>query len=78
MYLNRARALQVMEQNNLDGLVATTSQNLAYLADYRFMGYGRFDAFAVLPRADSVPPALLLGHRALVFLAANPTWTCST
>ena len=72
MYPNQSRALDAMERNGLDGLVVTTPTNLYYVSNFRALGT-EFDAFAVLPRSSAAPPTLGVGHRGVVFLAANPT-----
>ena len=73
MFLNQARATELMEASNLDGLVVSTPVNVRYVSN--FSGLGReLDAFAVLPRSSSIPPTLGVGHRGIVMLAADPTW----
>ena len=73
MNLNEVRAYAFMESNGLDALVATTPANVRYVSDFGGTGYP-LETFAVLPRSPSIPPTLGAGHRALVLLAANPTW----
>lgn len=64
MLLNRDRAREVMDRHGLDGLVAQLSINVCYLSDYRgsLNDPGFFDAtyFAVLPRREDAPAALVL------------------
>ena len=74
MYLNRERALDIMERNNLDALVAFTNENITYLTDYQPLGIGLSLAMAILPRSESIPPTLLVGHSAIGYLAKYPTW----
>ena len=74
MYLNKDRALRVMEQNNLDALVATIPKNVGYLSSYFPLGEGTFETFAILPRSSSIPATLVVGHSTLPGVAANPTW----
>ncbi len=69
MLLNRIRADQVMEQNGLDLLVATTPENVAYLTGFWILTSIRHRArqvYAVLrkkePRADLIVGRGLIDH----------------
>jgi len=77
MLLNRARANAVMDQHGLDGLVAATPTNIYYLSDYygpmMQMSQG-FTMYAVLPRNEDAPPALIMAAAGLYHLEHNPTW----
>ena len=73
MYLNEAKASAVMESSGIDGLIVTAEANLRYVSGFGGTGHP-METFAVLPRSPSIPPTLGAGHRALVLLAANPTW----
>lgn len=74
MLLNKKRALDFMERSNLDALIATTPVNVDYLSDYHPFGIVTYESFAILPRAESIPPTLVVGHSALGYLSAFPTW----
>lgn len=61
---NAARARTVMERHGLDGLVAAQNLNVYYASGYwgALMGAGREHLyFAVLPRHDREPAALVMG-----------------
>ena len=73
MYLNYPRALAMMERDNLGGLVVTAPKNLSYVTGYRSSGVD-IDAYGILPRSPESLPTLVMAHRALVSLAANPSW----
>jgi Xaa-Pro dipeptidase len=64
MLLNQARAQEILERENLDGLIAQTPNNLYYLSDYwgLFNTAGGYDAayLAVLPRDDREPAGLIV------------------
>ncbi|MDG6901885.1 MAG: aminopeptidase P family protein [Nitrososphaerota archaeon] len=62
MFLNRRRALSVMEAHGIDALVATTPANVTYLSDFRALGHEILGSyvFVVLPRAKDVEPAIIL------------------
>jgi Xaa-Pro dipeptidase len=64
MLLNQHRAIELMERDGLDALVAVTPLNTYYLSDYwgMFQTPGGYDAayFAVLPRDPGRPAALVL------------------
>jgi Xaa-Pro aminopeptidase len=62
--LNRAQADRVLAKHGLDGLVAAQPINVYYLSSYWgvLMGVGRDPLyFAVLPRNDANPAALVMG-----------------
>ncbi len=62
--LNRERAMEIMEREQLDGLVAQLPVNSYYLSSY----WGLFNTatgydgayWAVLPRDPQAPPALIV------------------
>jgi len=60
--LNRERALSVMENRELDILIATTPEDVTYLSDFRALGhqYLRSNVFACLPTEKSSDPFLIL------------------
>src|SRR5215210_915125 len=77
--MNRARAVQVMEKYELDGLVATTTENFTYLSDY-FEAYPPLTAnpprtnwqrrfFAVLPRALAAEVGVIVPRVNLLYAA---------
>jgi Xaa-Pro aminopeptidase len=62
--LNRAQADRVLAKHGLDGLVAAQPHNVYYLSSYWgvLMGVGRDPLyFAVLPKNDANPAALVMG-----------------
>ena len=73
MNLNQPRAMEMMEHRNLDGIIVSTARNLSYAMDFPSPGV-EVDAFGILPRSEQIPPTLVLAHRAIVTLAANPSW----
>ncbi len=62
--LNLPRAREIMTAEGVDGIVAALPHNVVYLSGYRglLMDAAHFDAafFAVLPRRDELPAALVL------------------
>lgn len=79
MLLNRERANAVMDREGLDGLIATSAINVYYLSDYwgPLMKMRRtFFNFAVLPRNEAAPAALVLTAVELLRLFHNrqATW----
>jgi Xaa-Pro aminopeptidase len=61
---NRQQATRVMERHGLDGLIAAREVNVYYASSYRgaLMGAGRDHLyFAVLPRREGEPAALVMG-----------------
>jgi Xaa-Pro aminopeptidase len=64
MLLNRSRANDIMQRENLDGVVAQLPINVYYLSDYwgLFNTAGGYDAayFAVLPRNEAEPAGLVV------------------
>jgi Xaa-Pro dipeptidase len=82
MLLNRERALAVMEEHDLDALVATTAENVYYLSDYWtehlfHFGPGGF-AGAILPRDEALPATLIVQEWELPQLTQRPTWMPQT
>ncbi len=64
MLLNKPRAYELMDRHGLDGLVAQLSINTFYLSDYwgslNWPGFFDGSYFAVLPRREDAPAALVL------------------
>ena len=62
MLLNKARALALMQEHNLDALVTVTPPNVHYLSDYDAAEPKDvpWTAAAILPRDEDTEPALLL------------------
>ena len=73
MYLNQARAKDLMERNNLDGLVVTSRTNLLYVTDFLNSGV-EIEGIGILPRSPNIPPTLIIGHKSVPPLATNSTW----
>lgn len=59
MLLNEARAISVMEAEGLNGLLATSSDNVYYATGYWFPGYGR-RTYALAPRERVAKPVLVV------------------
>lgn len=76
MLLNRDRALQMMEQYELDALVATSPENVTYLSDYSSLAFQRSRGsqfYAILPREGS-DATLIVPISELPVLAERPSW----
>lgn len=80
MLLNRDRAYEVMDRHDLDGLVAATQVNIYYLTNFwgSLMRMRRsFYNYAVLPRAEQSPAALICSAVELqrfANVAEMPSW----
>jgi Xaa-Pro aminopeptidase len=77
MLLNKARAYDVMDKYGLDGLLATSQINIFYLTDFwgALMNMRRsFFNYAVLPRDENAPAALVMTAVELSRLIELPTW----
>jgi Xaa-Pro aminopeptidase len=77
MLLNKPRAYEIMDRYGLDGLVAADPINLYYLTDFtsplQRMGL-TFTSFAVLPRNEDAPAALVISGSSLNHLERTPSW----
>ena len=81
MLLNKDRAYQVMDKYRLSGLVAVSNHNIYYVTDYweSMTDFGwPFLDYAVLPRNESAPAALVLPSIKLDKLSVLPTWVPNT
>ncbi len=77
MLLNKPRAYEVMDRHGLDGLIAASRQNIYYLTDFwshTLMVERTFTIFAVLPRREDAPAALVMGMTENGRLAEEGTW----
>jgi len=78
MLLNYPRAKEILERENLDGLVAQLPINVYYLSDYwgLFNTAGGYDAayFAVLPRDGDQPAGLIVPALELRRIETKGTW----
>jgi Xaa-Pro aminopeptidase len=77
MLLNSDRAAAVMDKYGLDGLIASMPANVYYLTDFTtpLMTMGKlFSTFAVLPRDQAQPAALVLPAVVFYSLDKQPTW----
>jgi Xaa-Pro dipeptidase len=75
--LNKDRARRVMDKYGLDGLVAATALNIYYLSSHRgpMQWMGRtFSTYAVFPRREDAPAALIVPGSMLYHLDQRPTW----
>ncbi len=78
--VNRERANAIMDKHGLDALVACTPKNVYYLSshDNAFYHTGiEHMLFAVLPRREDAPPALIIWGALLYHLDYRPTWMSS-
>ena len=77
MLLNRERANDVMDRHGLDGLVAAFRENIYYLSDYwgpMFLMSRNYTLYALLPRDEAAPAALVMPGTGVYHLEHVPTW----
>lgn len=76
MLLNKARALVLLQEHNLDALVAVTPPNVYYLSDYDAAEPKDvpWTAAAILPRDEGTEPALILPDLELSLFIERPGW----
>jgi Xaa-Pro aminopeptidase len=77
MLLNRERANAVMDRHGLQGLVAAFPENIYYLSDYwgpMFLMSRNYTLYALLPRDESAPAALIMPGTGVYHLEHKPTW----
>ena len=77
MLLNRERANQVMDAHGLDAIVAAFPENIHYLSDYSgpmFLMSRNYTLYALLPRDESRPAALIMPGTGVYHLEHVPTW----
>lgn len=77
MLLNRERANQIMDRHGLDGLVAAFQENIYYLSDYwgaMFLMSRNYTLYAMLPRDETAPAALIMPGTGVYHLERSPTW----
>jgi Xaa-Pro aminopeptidase len=78
MLLNRSRAREILNRENLDGLVAQLPINVYYLSDYwgLFNTAGGYDAayFSVLPRDEQQPAGLVVPALEVRRIETKGTW----
>lgn len=78
MLLNRERATEIMQREEIDGLIAQLPINLYYLSDYwgLFNTAGGYDAayFALLPRDTAAPASLIVPALELRRVESKGTW----
>jgi Xaa-Pro aminopeptidase len=78
MLLNKDRALAIMEERDVDALVATTPVNVYYLSDYgtehtfHFAPWGL--SCAVFARDDDIPATLLVQEWEVPHVSECPSW----
>jgi Xaa-Pro aminopeptidase len=75
--LNRERARRIMDKYRLDGLVAAVPHNIYYLSSHRgpMQWMGRtFSTYALFPRREDAPAALIVPGAMLYHLDCRPTW----
>jgi Xaa-Pro aminopeptidase len=76
MLLNKDRALGLMQEHNVDALVAVTPPNVYYLSDYDAAEPKDvpWTAAAILPRDSGTEPALILPDLELSLFVERPSW----
>ncbi len=77
MLLNKLRAYEVMDRHGLDGLVAQLPIDVYYLTDYwgAMSGAGwEYLNFAVLPRDEAAPAALIAPAPEVFNISVEGTW----
>ena len=75
--VNRERANEIMDKHGLDALVASVPKNVYYFSshDNAFYHTGiEHMLFALLPRREDAPPALIIWGALLYHLDYRPTW----
>ena len=74
MLVNRERAMEVMEREGLDALVAVTPNNVLYLSDFDtdFLYDVPWVACAILPRDPDIPPCLVATEIEAAVLVQRP------
>lgn len=82
MLLNYPRAIEILERENLDGLVAQLPINVYYLTDYwgLFNTAGGYDAayFGIVPRDEQQPAGLVVPALELRRVETKGTWAQRT
>ena len=76
MLLNKDRAVALMQEQNLDTLVAVTPPNVYYLSDYDAAEPKDvpWTAAAILPRDPDTEPALILPDLELSLFVERSSW----
>ena len=76
MLLNRERAMELMERDGLDALIAVAPNNVLYLSDFDtdFLYDVPWVACAILPRDPDIPPCLVATEIEAAVLVQRPTW----
>lgn len=77
MLLNLPRARRLMRENQLDALIATSPENVAYVADYHCLTHWLnkgTPVLAVLPSDDSTEPCLITLPLEISAWAEDPSW----
>src|SRR6266852_1361584 len=76
MLLNKDRALGLMQEHNVDAIVAVTPPNGYYLSDYDAAEPKDvpWTAAAILPRDSGTEPALILPDLELSLFVERPSW----
>lgn len=75
--VNTERAYAIMDKYGLDAIVASMPQNILYLSSHfgPMIQMGRhFSVYAVLPRNEQAPPALIVPGSMVYHLDYRPTW----
>ena len=76
MLLNKDRAYEIMDRENLDALVAVSSNNVYYLSDFEsdFLYDVPWVACAILPRDPALDACLIVTEIEAAVLIQRPTW----
>jgi Xaa-Pro dipeptidase len=78
MYLNSNRARDLMKQHKIDALVASTPENVTYIAgtvswSLKVYAYS-VHMFAVFPRDAGIAPALIVPGQEVTYASAQQSW----
>lgn len=78
MYLNVDRARGLMKQFNIDAIVASTPENVTYLAGTvgwanKVYAYS-VHMFAIFPQSEDLPPALIVPGQEVTYVSAQNSW----
>lgn len=77
MLVNKDRAQRLMSESNLDAVIATSPENVAYIADYYCLSHWSnkgTPVFAILPADDTIEPCLITLALEFTSWAEAPSW----
>jgi Xaa-Pro aminopeptidase len=78
MYLNSQRARDLMKEHDIDVLVASTPENVTYIAgtvawSLKVYAYS-VHMFAVFPRDEGTAPALIVPGQEMTYASMQQSW----